>query len=192
MVPTWVAVVAALSLAILALAAIVVAAAALSAALGVRGVLGMLRGLAGPALEDVRTLVGTIRAEVEGLTATSRDLRGRVVKAADAAQARLAALDALVDGVQQDVRAAALDIVATLRTVRRGASLVDLGRRVFADRGDREGEGEQEGEGEGEAEGEAEGQTEGPGGEETRGKRSGAAVRGRKRGPKRGRGRGER
>ena len=105
---------------------------AASAALGVRASLRMLQGLAGPALDDVRQFVGTIRAEVDGLAGTSRDLRARVVKAADAAEARLAELDALVDVVQQEVESAALDIAATLRTVRRGASLLDLGRRVVS------------------------------------------------------------
>ena len=129
MVPTWVGVVMAISLAIIALAALAVAAATASAALGMRA---SLRMLAGPALDDARQLVSTIRAEVDGLAGTSRDLRARVVKAADAAEARLAELDALVDVVQREVESAALDIAATLRTVRRGASLLDLGRRVIS------------------------------------------------------------
>jgi len=132
MVPTWVGVVMAISLAIIALAALAVAAATASAALGMRASIRMLEGLAGPALDDARQLVSTIRAEVDGLAGTSRDLRARVVKAADAAEARLAELDALVDVVQREVESAALDIAATLRTVRRGASLLDLGRRVIS------------------------------------------------------------
>src|SRR5438309_2218336 len=75
MMPTWVGVVVAISLAIIALAALAVAAASASAALGMRASLRMLQGLAGPALDDVRQLVGTVRAEVEGLAGTSRDLR---------------------------------------------------------------------------------------------------------------------
>ncbi|SRR6266513_1312070 len=130
MVPTWVGVVMAVSLAIIALAALAVAAATASAALGMRTALKMLQGLAGPALEDVRSLAGTIRAEVEGLTGTSRELRARVVRAADAAAARLAELDALVGAVQEEVEGAALDVAATLRTLRRGTSLLDLGRRA--------------------------------------------------------------
>jgi len=129
--PTWVGVVTALSLAIIALSAVGVAAAIAVMALGMRALLQLLRGLAGPALDDVRQLIGTIRGEVEGLTSTSRDLRTRVVKAADAAQVRLAELDALVDVVQGEVESAALDIAATLRTVRRGISLLDWGRRAL-------------------------------------------------------------
>src|SRR5438034_8132401 len=59
MIPTWVAVVTGISLAILALAAIVIAAASVVAALGVRGFLRMLHELAGPAVGDVRALVAT-------------------------------------------------------------------------------------------------------------------------------------
>jgi len=130
MLPTWVGVVTALSLAIIALAALAVAVATTSAALGLRVSFKMLQGLAGPALDDVRQLLGTIRSEVDGLAGTSRDLRTRVVRAADAAEARLAELDALVDVVQQEVEAAALDVAATIRTVRRGVSVLDLGRRL--------------------------------------------------------------
>src|ERR1044072_9035753 len=50
-----------------------------------------------------------MRAGVESLVGTSRDLRSRVVKAADAAEARLADLDALFTVVQEEVEATALD-----------------------------------------------------------------------------------
>src|SRR2546426_8223689 len=66
MIPTWVAVVTGISLAILALAAIVMAAASVVAALGLRMFLRMLHELAGPAVGDVRGLVATIRTEAEG------------------------------------------------------------------------------------------------------------------------------
>src|SRR2546427_7077048 len=102
MIPTWVAVVTGISLAILALAAIVIAAASVVAALGVRGFLRMLHELAGPAVGDVRALVATIRAEAEGVAGTSRELRQRVVSAADAAEARLAQPEGLVEGGQEE------------------------------------------------------------------------------------------
>jgi len=109
MIPTWVAVVAGISLAILALAAIV----------------------AGPAVGDVRALVATIRAEAEGLAGTSRELRQRIVSAADAAEARLAELDAVFEVVQEEVEATVLDVAATMRSVRRGISLLEWGRRTL-------------------------------------------------------------
>src|SRR2546426_1305836 len=131
MIPTWVAVVTGISLAILALAAIVIAAASVVAALGVRGFLRMLHELAGPAVGDVRALVATIRAEAEGLAGTSRELRQRIVSAADAAEARLAELDAVFEVVQEEVEATVLDVATTMRTVRRGISLLEWGRRTL-------------------------------------------------------------
>src|SRR5438094_2535593 len=131
MIPAWVAVVAAVSLAILALAAIAIAVSSVAAALGVRAFLRVLRDLAGPAVGDVRQLVGTIRTEAESLVGTSRDLRGRIVKAADAAQARLADLDALFEVVHEEVETTALDVAVTLRNVRRGLAVLEWGKRAL-------------------------------------------------------------
>ncbi len=131
MIPTWVAVVTGISLAVLALAAIAIALSSVIAALGIRAFLRLLQQLAGPAVDDVRHLVATIRDEAEGLVGTSRELRGRIVKAADAAEARLADLDALFEVVQEEVESTALDVAATLRNVRRGLSVIEWGRRVL-------------------------------------------------------------
>src|SRR6266705_3972725 len=131
MIPTWVAVVAGISLAILALSAIAIAVSSVAAALGVRAFLHVLRDLAGPAVGDVRQLVGTIRTEAESLVGTSRELRQRIVKAADAAQTRLADLDALFEVVQEEVETTVIDVAATVRTVRRGLSLLEWGRRTL-------------------------------------------------------------
>src|SRR6266699_1083609 len=124
MIPTWVAVVTGISLAILAVAAIVIAAASVVAA-------RVLRELTGPAVGDVRALVATIRTEAEGLAGTSRELRQRIVNAADAAEARLADLDAVFEVVQEEVEATVLDVAATMRSVRRGISLLEWGRRTL-------------------------------------------------------------
>src|SRR5438477_5079815 len=131
MIPAWVAVVAAVSLAILALAAIAIAVSSVAAALGVRAFLRVLRDLAGPAVGDVRQLVGSIRTEADSLVGTSRELRERIVKAADAAQTRLADLDALFEVVQEEVETTTLDVAATLRNVRRGLAVLDWGRRAI-------------------------------------------------------------
>jgi len=131
MMPTWTAVVGALSLLALALSAIVIAASAVATALGVRLFLRVVRDLAGPAVGDVRALLASIRTEAEGLVGTSRALRERIVRAADAAEARLNDLDAVVEVVQQEVESTAVDVAATLRTVRRGVSLLEWGRRTL-------------------------------------------------------------
>jgi hypothetical protein len=131
MIPTWVAVVAGVSLAVLALAAIAIALATAVAALALKTFLRVLEQLAGPALGDVRQLVGSIRAEAEGFVGVSRDLRERIVHAADAAEARLADLDALFEVVQTEVETTVLDVGATLRNVRRGIAVLDWGRRAL-------------------------------------------------------------
>lgn len=130
----WVGVVSALSLAVIALAAIVVAAASVASALGVRTLVRALEQLAGPAITDVRQLIGTIKGEADALAGTSRDIRLRIVRAADAAEGRLADLDALVEVVQAEVEETALDAAATLRNVRRGLSLWQWGRKALKGR----------------------------------------------------------
>lgn len=106
MIPTWAAVVGALSLLVIALSVVVSAVAVVAAALGVRAFLGATRDAAEPVVRDLRLLVGTVRAEADGLAETSRDLRQRIVRAADA--------------TEEAVR----DVVTTVRTVSRGVSLL--------------------------------------------------------------------
>lgn len=131
MIPGWVAVVTALSLAIVALSAVAIAVSSAVVALATRTLLGRLRDGAGPALDEVRQLVATIRTEAESLVGTSQNLRGRIVKAADQAQARLADLDALFEVVQEEVETTVLDAAATMRTVRRGLAVLEWGRKAL-------------------------------------------------------------
>ncbi|HXE84770.1 MAG TPA: hypothetical protein VN513_15695 [Gemmatimonadales bacterium] len=123
MLPTWVGVVSALSLAIIALAALVAAAAIIAAALGVRAAIKAIKQLAGPAISDVRQLVGSIKIEADALVGTSRDVRHRIIRAADAAEERLTDLDALAEVMQSELEETALDAAATMRDVRRGISV---------------------------------------------------------------------
>lgn len=131
MFPTWVGVVSALSLAIIALATMVVAVASVASALGIRKFTRALEQLAGPAISDVRQLIGAIKGEADALVGTSRDIRLRIVRAADAAEHRLSDLDALVEVVQEEMEDTALDAAATLRNVRRGLSLWQWGRKAL-------------------------------------------------------------
>lgn len=131
MIPTWLVVVTGISLAILALAALAIAVAQVVMAFELTTLLRQLHQVGGPALSDVRDLVATIRAEADSLVGTSRDLRGRIVSAADQAQARLTDLAALFEVVQEEVETTVLDAAATLRTVRRGFSVIDWGRKAL-------------------------------------------------------------
>ena len=134
MIPTWAAVVSAVSLAVIAVAALATAAGLYVASRQFGRLLTTLESHAGPALEDVRGLVASIRTEAEQITGTSKDLRLRIVHAADAAQERLADLDALLDVIQDEVESATVDFAATVRTIRRGASALSLGELLLPSR----------------------------------------------------------
>src|SRR5437899_13016831 len=96
MIPSWVAVLTGISLAILAMAAIAIALSSVAAVLALRAFLRVFEHLAGPAVGDARQLVAGFRAEAERLVGTSRDLRSRVAGAGGAAEARPGDLAALV------------------------------------------------------------------------------------------------
>lgn len=130
MIPTWAAVVGALSLAVIAAAALVSGLAILAAAFGVRSFLQAIRHSAEPVVQDVRQLIGTIRNEADGLAETSRDMRQRIVHAADAAEARLAELGDTLGEAEREIGETAKDVAATARTVRRGVSVWRLGRAL--------------------------------------------------------------
>src|SRR6266516_48166 len=131
MLPSWVGVVSAISLAIIALAALVTAGAITAAALGVRTAVRALKGFAGPAIADVRQLIGSIKIEADALVGASRDVRQRIVRAADAAEDRLTDLDTLAEVMQQELEETALDAAATMRDVRRGLSVWRWSRKLL-------------------------------------------------------------
>ena len=130
MLPTWVGVVSALSLAIIAVAALVGAVAVIAAALGVRTAVRTIRNLAGPAITDVRQLITSIKIEADALVGASRDVRHRIVRAADAAEERLTDLDALAEVMQGELEETAMDAAATMKDVRRGLSVWRWGRKL--------------------------------------------------------------
>lgn len=131
MIPTWFAVVVALSLAVTALATVIFMVAFVLTARRLDRLVSLLEHAAGPAVQDVRQLVATIKGEADSLVGTSRDIRLRIVQAADSAQERLSDLAALLDVVQDEVEETAIDAAATLRDVRRGFRIGRLARRVF-------------------------------------------------------------
>lgn len=121
--PTWVGVVSAVSLMIIALAALAGGVAIVAAALGVRAALRALKSFGGPAIADVRLLISNIKTEADALVGTSRDIRHRIMRAADAAEERLTALDSVAEVMQDELEEAAVDAAATMREVRRGLSV---------------------------------------------------------------------
>jgi len=131
MLPAWVGVVSAISLMIIALAALLGGTAIIVAALDVRWALKALKGAAGPAIADVRQLISSIRTEADALVGASRDVRQRIVRAADAAEERLTALDSLAEVMQEELEETAIDAAATMRDVRRGLSVWRFGRKLL-------------------------------------------------------------
>ena len=131
MLPTWVGVVSAISLAIIAVAALVAATAIIAAALGVRAAVRALKGFAGPAIADVRQLIGSIKIEADALVGSSREVRHRIVRAVDRAEDRLTDLDALAEVVQEELEETALDAAATMRDVRKGLSVWRWSRKLL-------------------------------------------------------------
>ncbi|UCG86859.1 MAG: hypothetical protein JSW71_23685 [Gemmatimonadota bacterium] len=106
-----------------------------------RRLTGILDHDARPALLSIKTMVedagktvAAVKNEVEGFSGTSRGLRERIERAADAVEDRLLDLDALVDVLQDEVEGTALDIAAALRTTRRGGKLLRRVRRAIAAR----------------------------------------------------------
>jgi len=85
-------------------------------------------------VEDAGQAVTAVKSEVEGFAGTSKGLRDRVERAADAIEDRLLDLGALLDVVQDEVEGTALDIAAALRTTRRGGKLLRKVRRAIAAR----------------------------------------------------------
>ena len=134
MLPAWVGVVSAISLTIIALAALLGGTAIIVAALDVRWALKALKGAAGPAIADVRQLISSIRTEADALVGASRDVRQRIVRAADAAEERLTALDSLAEVMQEELEETAIDAAATMRDVRRGLSVWRFGRKLLKGR----------------------------------------------------------
>ncbi|MGE5802523.1 MAG: hypothetical protein ACM358_09700 [Gemmatimonadota bacterium] len=131
MLPTWVGVVSALSLAIIAVAALVGAVAVIAAALSIRAAVKAIKHLAGPAITDVRQLITSIKIEADALVGASRDVRHRIVRAADAAEERLTDLDTLAEVMQGELEETALDAAATLKDVRRGLSVWRWSRKLL-------------------------------------------------------------
>lgn len=84
--------------------------------------------------EDTSRMVAGVRGEVEQLLATSRQLRGRVTRAAGAVEDRVRDLEAVLDLLQEEIEETALDVAATLRATRRGGALLGALKRAVGRR----------------------------------------------------------
>ena len=143
--PEWVGPTVAISLAVLALSflamAIAVGVAAFKVASEVKKVGTMVDGLQ----DDIqRTLKGVrrlteqaqdvmvlVRHEAGAFAQTARRLRRKTVRAVDRIEAKLQDLETLYDVVHDEIEGTALDVAASLRSLRRGNGMLGRVRRIL-------------------------------------------------------------
>ncbi len=143
--PVWVGPTIAISLAVIALSVLGVAAALGIAALRLTGqvkklgaLVDGLQGDVAQALLSVRRLTEQgqdlmvlVRHEAGALAQTSRRVRRKLVRGVDRVEDKLADLETLYDLVHGEVEDAALDVAATLRSVRQGDGMIGRVRRML-------------------------------------------------------------
>jgi uncharacterized protein YoxC len=143
--PEWVGPTVAISLALLALSflgmAIAVAVAAFRLAEQAKKVGALVNGLQD---DIVRTLKGVhslteqaqevmvlVRHEAGAFAQTARRLRRKTVRAVDRIEAKLEDLETLYDVVHDEIEGSALDLAASLRSLRRGNGVLGRVRRML-------------------------------------------------------------
>ncbi|MEO6057861.1 MAG: hypothetical protein ABIQ49_13585 [Gemmatimonadales bacterium] len=146
--PSWVGPTMAISLAVIALSILGVAGALGIAALRLSAQAKKLGSLvdglqddAAQALKAVRRLTEQtqdlmvlVRHEAGAFAQTSRRVRRKVVRGVDRVEDKLADLETLYDLVHGEVEDTALDVAATLRSVRRGSGIFGRVRRLLVAR----------------------------------------------------------
>ena len=131
---------------IIALAIIVVALVAIVAALKVRGMIKRIRGDFDPAIrnltaasEQAKAISGTLRKNVDELSGTVTQTNDKVRRATEAAEARLAELNALLGVVQREAEDIFVRTASAVRGVQVGAGAL---RDAIQSRGDEDYDGE--------------------------------------------------
>jgi hypothetical protein len=81
--------------------------------------------------EQGQDLMVLVRHEAGAFAQTSRRVRRKVVRGVDRVEEKLADLETLYDLVHGEVEDAALDVAATLRSVRRGNGMLGRVRRLL-------------------------------------------------------------
>ena len=81
--------------------------------------------------EQGQDLMVLVRHEAGALAQTSRRVRRKLVRGVDRVEDKLSDLETLYDLVHGEVEDAALDVAATLRSVRRGNGMIGRVRRML-------------------------------------------------------------
>jgi hypothetical protein len=124
----WVDVAADVATLVIAIAIIVVGIVAVHGALKVRGMIRRIRGDFDPAIrnltaasEQARAITATLRRNVDELSGTVSQTNDRVRRAAEAAEARLGELNALMGVVQREAEDIFIRTASAVRGVQKGA-----------------------------------------------------------------------
>ena len=132
---------------IIALAIIVVSLVAIYGALKVRGMIKRIRGDFDPAIrnltaasEQAKAISGTLRKNVDELSGTVSDTNDKVRRATEAAEARLAELNALLGVVQREAEDIFVRTASAVRGVQVGAGALRGIARRRRDEEDYDGE----------------------------------------------------
>ena len=141
----WVDVAADVATIVIALAIIVVGLVAIYGALKVRGMIKRIRGDFDPAIrnltaasEQAKAISGTLRKNVDELSGTVSQTNDKVRRATEAAEERLAELNALLGVVQREAEDMFVRTASAVRGVQVGAGALRAARR----RGDEDYDGE--------------------------------------------------
>jgi hypothetical protein len=142
----WVDVAADVATIVIALAIIVIGLVAIYGALKVRGMIKRIRGDFDPAIrnltaasEQAKAISGTLRKNVDELSGTVSQTNDKVRRATEAAEERLAELNALLGVVQREAEDVFVRTASAVRGVQVGAGAL---RGVVRRRGDEDYDGE--------------------------------------------------
>ncbi len=127
-VPEWVGPTIAISLVVIATSFLVMGAVALAIGLGIRSKVKAVRAQLAKYNDELKTLTGRLRSEIDGYASLSAEARGKLRGAIDTVDSRLKDLDALVEVLQVEAEETALDAAAFLRTVRRSGRILSAAR----------------------------------------------------------------
>jgi uncharacterized protein YoxC len=81
--------------------------------------------------EQAQDVMVLVRHEAGAFAQTARRLRRKTVRAADRIEMKLQEVETLYDVVHDEVEGAALDVAATLRSLRRGNGMLGRVRRIL-------------------------------------------------------------
>ncbi len=129
--PAWVGPTMAISLVIIAASFLVMGAVSVLIGIGLRRQVRALRTIVDGFAGDARAITTRLRGELEGYAEISEDARAKLKGAISTVDGRLRDLDALVEVMQEEAEATALDVAALMRTVRRGGGILGAARRAL-------------------------------------------------------------